>query len=184
MKTEDRSQWRTTTKNARLKIFDVGSTTNCLSLCSLRSNIYMYNNRNTPRYLVMLEMPLSTTPTMTKSVSKTIKTRAGRFEWKSERSAKCCGLYANGRIMIGRSYLASRQVAILPKTTELALRYCLGTSVRRNGSLCVLRPVATFASRLRNVPAGSEYVYRPIRCVSPVLPLFVLAHPGLDCPCL
>src|SRR5229473_268639 len=74
MKTEDRSQWRTTTRNARLKIFDVGSTTNCLSLCSLRSNIYMYNNRNTPRYLVMLEMPLSTTPTMTKSVSKTIKT--------------------------------------------------------------------------------------------------------------
>src|SRR5229473_8089003 len=28
----DRSQWRTTTRNARLKIFDVGSTTNCLSL--------------------------------------------------------------------------------------------------------------------------------------------------------
>ncbi len=178
----------------------------------------MFNNRNTPRYLVMLEMPLSTTPTMTKSVSKTIKTisrgphrnrgwvkrnpegvrrsgatdrnakrgsrafwnfaekvstvsktiktRAGRFEWKSERSAKGCGLYANGRIMIGRSYLASRRVVILPKATELAFRYCLGTSARRNGSLCVLRPVATFASRLRNVPAGSEYVYRPIRCVS------------------
>src|SRR5713226_5093154 len=68
--------------------------------------------------------------------------------------------------MIGRSYLASRRVAILPKAAELASRYCLGTSVCRNGSLCVLRPVATFASRLRNVPAGSEYVYRPIRCVS------------------
>src|SRR5216684_3422081 len=45
----------------------------CL-FCSLRSNIYMFNNRNMPRYLVMLEMPLSTTPTMAKSVSKTIKT--------------------------------------------------------------------------------------------------------------
>ena len=97
---------------------------------------------------------------------KTIKSRAGRFKWKSERSAKGCGLYANGRIMIGRSYLASRWVAILPKAAELAFRYCLGTSARRNGSLGVLRPVATFANRLRNVPAGSKYVYRPIRCVS------------------
>src|SRR5229473_2761565 len=84
------SQWRTTTRSQwkpridrngerRLGTLDLKSLMwgvqriVCL-FSSLRSNIYMYNNRNTPRYLVMLEMPLSTTPTMTKSVSKTIKT--------------------------------------------------------------------------------------------------------------
>src|SRR5713226_8803959 len=85
-----RSQWRTMTRSQwkpridrnrerRLGTLDLKSLMwgvqqiVCL-FCSLRSNIYMFNNRNTPRYLVMLEMPLSTTPTMMKSVSKTIKT--------------------------------------------------------------------------------------------------------------
>src|SRR6266853_1090031 len=89
-----RSQWRTTTRSQwkpridrnrerRLGTLDLKSLMwgvqriVCL-FSSLRSNIYMYNNRNTPRYLVMLEMPLSTTPTMTKSVSKTIKTISRR----------------------------------------------------------------------------------------------------------
>src|SRR5216684_8258302 len=99
METEERngdriSQWRTTTRSQwkpridrngerRLGTLDLKSLMwgvqriVCL-FSSLRSNIYMYNNRNTPRYLVMLEMPLSTTPTMTKSVSKTIKTISRR----------------------------------------------------------------------------------------------------------
>src|SRR5229473_344962 len=74
------------------------------------------------------------------TVLKTIKLRAGRFKWKSGRSAKGCGLYANGRIMIGRSYLASRQVMILPKVAELAFHYFLGTLARQNGSLGVVCP--------------------------------------------
>src|SRR5229473_3422899 len=94
METEDRngdrrSQWKPRidrNRERRLGTLDLKSLMwgvqriVCL-FCSLRSNIYMFNNRNTPRYLVMLEMPLSTTPTMAKSVSETIKTISRGPHW-------------------------------------------------------------------------------------------------------